>query len=46
LNKLHGPMHYQIGVTCVYTEHRKYTILLQHDLVHIFYSYTFMLIYI
>jgi len=21
LNKLHGPMHYTIGVTCVYTGH-------------------------
>jgi len=26
-NKLHGPMHYKIGVTCVYIGHRFYTLL-------------------
>ena len=25
-NKLHGPVHYQIGVTCVYNEHMVYTL--------------------
>ena len=25
LNKLHGPMHYKIGVTCVYNGHVFYT---------------------
>jgi len=25
-NKLHGPMHYKIGVTCVYNEHVFYTL--------------------
>jgi len=27
-NKLHGPMHYKIGVTCVYNGHLFYTLLL------------------
>jgi len=27
LIKLHGPMQYKIGVTCVYTEHVFYTLL-------------------
>jgi len=27
-NKLHGPMHYKIGVTCVYNGHVFYTLLL------------------
>jgi len=27
LNKLHGPMHYKIGVTCVYNGHVFYTLL-------------------
>jgi len=26
-NKLHGPMHYKIGVTCVYNGHVFYTLL-------------------
>jgi len=26
-NKLHGPMHYKIGVTCVYNGHMLYTML-------------------
>ena len=26
-NKLHGPMHYKIGVTCVYNGHMVYTLL-------------------
>ena len=26
-NKSHGPMHYKIGVTCVYNEHVFYTLL-------------------
>jgi len=26
-NKLHGPTHYTIGVTCVYTGHVVYTLL-------------------
>ena len=26
-NKLHGPMHYTIGVTCVYNGHMFYTLL-------------------
>jgi len=26
LNKLHGPMHYKIGVTCVYNGHMFFTI--------------------
>ena len=26
-NKLHGPMHYKIGVTCVYNGHMFYTLL-------------------
>jgi len=26
-NKLHGPMHYKIGVTCVYNGHVCYTLL-------------------
>ena len=26
-NKLHGPMHYKIGVTCEYNEHVFYTLL-------------------
>ena len=26
-NKSHGPMHYKIGVTCVYNEHVIYTLL-------------------
>jgi len=26
-NKLHGPMHYHIGVTCVYNGHVFYTLL-------------------
>jgi len=26
-NKLHGPMHYKKGVTCVYTGHVFYTLL-------------------
>jgi len=26
-NKLHGPMHYKIGVTCVYNAHVFYTLL-------------------
>ena len=25
-NKLHGPMHYKIGVTCVYNGHVFYTL--------------------
>jgi len=27
LNKLHGPMHYKIGVTCVYNGHVLYTLM-------------------
>jgi len=27
-NKLHGPMHYTIGVICVYNGHLSYTLLL------------------
>ena len=27
-NKLHGPMYYKIGVTCVYLVHGFYTLLL------------------
>jgi len=27
LNKLHGPMRYKIGVTCVYNGHVFYTLL-------------------
>jgi len=27
LNKLHGPMHYKISVSCVYNEHVFYTLL-------------------
>jgi len=27
-NKLHAPMHYKIGVTCVYNGHKIYTLLL------------------
>ena len=27
LNTLHGPMHYKIGVTCVYTGYVFYTLL-------------------
>jgi len=26
-NKLHGPVHYKIGVTCVYNGHVFYTLL-------------------
>jgi len=26
-NKLHGPMHYKIGVTCIYNGHVSYTLL-------------------
>jgi len=26
-NKLHGPMYYKIGVTCVYDKHLFYTLL-------------------
>ena len=26
-NKLHGPMHYKTGVTCVYSGHGIYTLL-------------------
>jgi len=26
-NKLHGPMYYKIGVTCVYSGHMFYTLL-------------------
>jgi len=26
-NKLHGPMHYKIGVTCLYNGHVFYTLL-------------------
>ena len=26
-NKLHAPMHYKIGVTCIYNEHVFYTLL-------------------
>jgi len=26
-NTLHGPMHYKLGVTCVYNEHVFYTLL-------------------
>ena len=36
-NKLHGPMHYKKGVTCVYNGHEIYTLLLQHNnLIHLF----------
>ena len=35
--KLHGPMHYKIGVTCVYNEH----FVVKHDtLNHIFHNST------
>jgi len=27
LNKLHGPMHYKIGVICVYNGHGFYTLV-------------------
>jgi len=27
LNKLHGPMHFEIGVTCVYNGHVFYTLV-------------------
>jgi len=26
-NKLHGPMHYKIGVTCVFNRHEVYSLL-------------------
>jgi len=28
LNKCHGPMHYNLGVTCVYNGHVLYTLVL------------------
>jgi len=28
LTKLHGPMYFKIGVTCVYNGHKLYTLLL------------------
>ena len=38
-SKFHRPMHYKIGVTCVYNEHVFYTLLYQHDsLIHLFHN--------
>ena len=39
-NKLHGPMHYKIGVICVYSGHVFYTLLLYY----FFYIYFFTLL--
>jgi len=40
-NKLHVPMHYKIGVTCVYIGHAFYTLLKLHDsLIHLFHNST------
>ena len=40
-NKLHGPMHYKIGVTCVYNGHLFYTLLKKKDnLIHLFHNST------
>ena len=27
-NKLHGPMHYKIGVPCVFKRHKTYTVVI------------------
>ena len=40
LNKLHGPMHYKIGVTCVYNGHVVCTLLQYHDSLIQFLLYT------
>ena len=39
LNKLYRPMHYKVGVTCVYKGHVLYTMLKLHDnLIHPFHK--------
>ena len=36
-NKFHGPMHYKIGVTCVYNGHVLYAVVKKHDhQIHLF----------
>jgi len=38
-NKLHGPLHHKIGVTCVDNGHVFYTLLLYHDyIIHLFHN--------
>ena len=40
-NKLHEPMYYKIGVTCVYNGHVFYTLLLQYNnFIHLFQNLT------
>ena len=38
LNKSHGPMHYKIGVTCIYHGHVFFTLVITFGLIHLFYN--------